>query len=319
MKGKFCQSETMLINMIKSLKGTFLLLLTAFIWGTAFVFQRVGMDFIEPFTFNGVRNLVGAIALLPVIFLLSKLGISSEGEDSSNYSQYMYIPGGIACGVILFAASSLQQIGLQYTSAGKAGFLTALYMVLVPIVQIFMRKYAGMKVWVSVIIATFGTYLLSVKEGFTIENGDIYVILCAVVYTFHIIVIDYFSPKADAVKMSCVQFLVCGIISMAVAFIFETPTLGKVFDAIIPILYTGIMSSGVAYTLQIIGQRMSPAPIACIVMSLESVFALLTGALFLSETMTLKESIGCLLVFTAVILSQIDFKTTINFFKKRRN
>lgn len=303
----------------KSLKGTLLLLLTAFIWGTAFVFQRVGMDFIEPFTFNGVRNFVGAFALVPVIFLLSKLNISSMGEESSKYSKYMYIPGGIACGVILFAASSLQQIGLQYTSAGKAGFLTALYMVLVPIAQIFMRKYAGMKVWICVIIATFGTYLLSVKEGFTIENGDIFVILCAIVFTFHIIVIDYFSPKADAVKMSCVQFLVCGIISIIFAFIFETPSWQKIADAIIPILYTGVMSSGVAYTLQIIGQRMSPAPIACIVMSLESVFALLTGAIFLSETLTTKESFGCVLVFIAVILSQIDYKIILNFIKSKLN
>ncbi|MBP3323624.1 MAG: DMT family transporter [Clostridia bacterium] len=301
--------------MSKSLKGSLLLLLTAFIWGTAFVFQRVGMDFIEPFTFNGVRNIVGAVALLPVIFLLSKLNISSKGEESDNFSEYTYIPGGIACGVILFAASSLQQIGLQYTTAGKAGFLTALYMVLVPIVQIFMRKYAGAKVWLCVIIATFGTYLLSVKDGFTVENGDIYVMLCAVVYTFHIIVIDYFSPKADAVKMSCVQFLTCGIISLAVAFIFETPTLDKVINAVIPILYTGIMSSGVAYTLQIIGQRMSPAPVACIVMSLESVFALLTGAVFLSESMTLREGIGCGLVFIAVILSQVDFRLVISYIK----
>ena len=167
--------------MNKSLKGSLLLLLTAFIWGTAFVFQRVGMDYIEPFTFNGVRNVVAAAALVPVILLLSKLGISQEGEDSHKYGKYMYIPGGIACGVILFGASSLQQIGLQYTSAGKAGFLTALYMVMVPIVQIFMRKYAGAKVWVCVVIATFGTYLLSVTENFTIENGDVYVILCAVV------------------------------------------------------------------------------------------------------------------------------------------
>lgn len=307
--------------MSKSLKGTLLLLLTAFIWGTAFVFQRVGMDFIEPFTFNGVRNLVGAAALLPVIFLLSRLNISSKGEESDNFSRFMYIPGGIACGVILFAASSLQQVGLQYTPAGKAGFLTALYMVLVPIAQIFMRKYAGMKVWICVIIATFGTYLLSVKDGFTIENGDIYVILCAVVFTFHIIVIDYFSPKSDAVKMSCVQFLTCGVISLVFAFIFETPSWQKIFDAIIPILYTGVMSSGVAYTLQIIGQRMSPAPVACIVMSLESVFALLTGAIFLSETMSLKEGFGCALVFIAVILSQIDYRFVIEYIKigKRRN
>ena len=289
---------------LRNFKGALLLSIAAFIWGTAFVAQSMGMEHIGPFTFNGVRTLVGGVVLLPIIFFLDskrkKLNIEVHHDSKKNY-----LVGGFLCGIILFAASSLQQVGLQYTTAGKAGFLTALYIVIVPIIGIFMKRKAGIKIWISVAIAAVGTYLLSVTEGFSIELGDLLVIICAVIFSFHIITIDHYSSRTDAIKLSCMQFLTAGTISMVVAFIFENPQLEGILMSWGPILYAGIMSSGVAYTLQIIGQRDTPPAIASLIMSLESVFAVLAGLVVLNEQLTAQETLGCVLVFSAVILAQI--------------
>lgn len=290
--------------MSKTLKGGLLLTLTALIWGTAFVSQRMGMEHLGPFTFNGVRTLLGGVVLLPVIFVIQKKRKSMEVERPAVQNR-LYLMGGVLCGIILFAASSLQQVGIQYTTAGKAGFLTALYIVIVPILSIFLKKYPDLKIWISVAVAAVGTYLLSVKEGFAIEPGDVYVILGAVVFSLHILVIGYFSPRTDAVKMSCVQFFVAGAIAMVAAFILETPNLADILASWGPILYAGVMSSGVAYTLQIIGQRDTPPAVASLIMSLESVFAALAGWVVLGELLSAQEIVGCLLVFSAVILAQI--------------
>lgn len=290
--------------MNKSFKGAILLTIAAFIWGTAFVAQSQGMDHIGPFTFTAIRNFIGTLVLLPVLYIVSKTRkkLQVETETVKNRD---YIKGGIVCGIILFFASSSQQYGIQFTTAGKAGFLTALYIVIVPIIGIFMKKYPPAKVWVSVLIAGVGTYLLSVQGDFTIGIGDLYVLLCAVIFSFHIIAIDHYSPKTDAIKLSCVQFLVAGTISLIVAFIVENPEISGIIDASIPLLYTGVMSSGIAFTLQIVGQRNTPPSVASLVMSLESVFAMIAGCLILNEVLTVRESFGCALVFTAVILAQL--------------
>lgn len=290
----------------KNLRGAGLLLLTSFIWGTAFVAQSMG-NVVGPFTFNGVRNLVGCLCLLPIIFLIGRSRKRLEVQPSGT-GKGGFLLGGLFCGLCLFGGSSLQQVGLQYTSAGKAGFLTALYIVIVPVLGLFLRRKLGLKIWVSVAIAAFGTFLLSVKEGFTIAPGDLYMILGAVVFSVHILVVDYFSPKTDAVKLSATQFFVCGLLSLAVAFVTETPQPAEILAAWGPILFTGVLSCGVAYTLQIVGQRDTPPAVASLIMSLESVFAVLAGWIVLGEQLAPKEALGCVLVFLAVVLAQIPLE-----------
>ena len=289
----------------KELRGALLLTLTALIWGTAFVAQSMGMDYLEPFTFNGIRTLVGGIVLLPIIWALDKNKKKNPGIKKEETENRIYIKGGIICGIVLFIASSLQQIGIQYTTAGKAGFLTALYIVIVPVIGLFMKKKVGIKIWVSVVIAVAGAYLLSVKEGFSIGIGDTYVLLCAVAFSFHIIFCDKYSSLTDAAKLSCTQFFTSGTISVLVALFAEKPELHNILMSWGPILYTGVMSCGVAYTLQIVGQKSTPPAIASLIMSLESVFSALAGWLILGEKLSLKELLGCVLVFTAVILTQL--------------
>lgn len=286
-------------------KNAFMLMLTAFIWGTAFVAQSVGMDYLEPFTFNGIRSMIGGIALLPCIALLQRFnGKQREKKEDKK----MLVTGGAACGCLLFAASSLQQYGIQYTSAGKAGFITAFYIVIVPVLGIFLRKKIGWKVWTAVVLALAGLYCLCITETFTIGKGDGYIFLCALVFSLHILVVDYFSPKVDGVKMSCIQFFVCGLLSVPFMFILETPQISAVVDGIVPILYAGVLSCGVAYTLQIVGQKdMNPA-IASLIMSLESCFSVLAGWVVLGERLSMKESAGCILMFAAIILAQLPEK-----------
>ena len=291
---------------IRQARGTLLLVLTAFIWGTAFVAQSVGMDHVGPFTFNGVRNLVACVALSPVIFFFD-FTRKKKNIVKPELQNKLYIKGGIICGVFLFAASSLQQIGIMYTTAGKAGFLTALYIVFVPVLGIFFRKKTGPVVWICVIIALAGAYLLSVKEGFSIAYSDIYLLICAVLFAWQIIFIDKYAPLTDNVKLSFVQFLTTGIISTVIALIAERPSLTAILACAGPILYTAVMSSGVAYTLQIVGQKDTPPAIASLVMSLESVFSALAGWVVLNEVLSPKETLGCVLVFAAVILSQLPF------------
>ena len=298
-------------------KNVILLVLTAFIWGTAFVAQSVGMDYLEPFTFNGVRSLIGGIALLPCIWFLGRINGKNETEKrDGGESREKFTPsgrkdlavGGIACGMMLFGASSLQQIGIQYTTAGKAGFITAFYIVIVPVLGIFLRKKIGWKVWFAVAVALAGLYFLCITERFTIGKGDILIFLCALVFSLHILVIDYFSPKVDGVKMSCIQFFVCGIASLPFMFALETPKIGAMIAGWMPLLYAGVLSCGVAYTLQIIGQKNVNPAIASLILSLESCFSVLAGWLVLGERLSVRESAGCVLMFAAIILAQLPEK-----------
>ena len=293
-----------------------MLFIAALLWGTTFVAQSEGMNYIEPFTYNALRMFVGAIVLIPVIFLFRIfLGSAASAAETKKINKTSLI-GGIFCGIILFAASSLQQIGIQTTTAGKSGFITALYIVIVPLYEliIFRKKNYSKALWLFVLIAIVGFYLLCIKDDFTISIGDLLTLGCAFFFAGHIVIIDYFMSKTtDGVMMACVQFFVSGILASIAALFTEHPSLSAVMDAKYTILYAGLLSSGVAYTLQILGQRRTDPTVATLIMSLESVIAVISGAVVLGESLTLKEGIGCALVFAAVILAQIKIpskKTT---------
>lgn len=289
-------------------RGAALLMFTALIWGVAFVAQSVGMDYLGPCAFNGVRNLIGGVALLPVIAFASRLRKGQpEGENTPTPGEArksLFFWGG-ACGILLASASLLQQAGLLTASAGKAGFLTALYIVIVPVLGIFLGRRPGVKVWAGVVLALVGAYLLSVKGGEGIATGDLLVIGSAVLYSLHILVIDSVPGHVDGIKLSCVQFFVAGVLSLILALLFETFTLRDILSAWIPLLYTGVISSGVGYTLQIIGQRTVNPTVASLIMSLESVFAALAGWVLLRQPLSPREIAGCILVFLAVVLAQL--------------
>lgn len=286
------------------LKNGLMLFLTAFIWGTAFVAQSVGMDYLGPFTFNGIRSLIGGAALLPCIWIIQKMNGKPDGTESKKD----LITGGIACGILLFAASSLQQIGIQYTTAGKAGFITAFYIVIVPVLGILLHKKIGWKIWLAVVLAIVGLYFLCMTESFSIDKGDILVFLCALVFAVHILVIDHFAPKVNGVKMSCMQFFICGILSIPFMFTIETPTFTAVTGAWMPLLYAGVLSCGVAYTLQILGQKNANPAVASLILSLESCFSVLAGWVVLGEKLSVRESVGCAFMFAAIILAQLPEK-----------
>ena len=312
-----------------SLRNPLLLLLTAVIWGVAFVAQSVGMDYVGGFTFNCTRCIIGGTVLIPCIFLLDRLkGKTSYAQASSDVSceggqedgkrscktetaaqrskqRRILVVGGICCGTALFVASNLQQFGIKYTTVGKAGFITAMYIIIVPVIGIFLKKTTGLKIWVSVALAVAGLYLLCMTEGFSLGFGDILVLLCAVMFSVHILVIDYFSPRTDGVRMSCIQFFVCGILSGIAMLIFEKPSLDAIFQAWMPILYAGVMSCGVAYTLQIVGQKDMDPTIASLILSLESVVSVLAGWLLLGQKLSARELSGCVLMFAAIILAQL--------------
>lgn len=288
-----------------------MLALAAFIWGTAFVAQRQGMDHIGPITFTCIRSFIGAIALLPVALLFEKR------EENKQKDKKVLWKAGLICGVFLAIAATLQQIGLKYTSAGKAGFITALYIVMVPVFGfIFFKKRPAITVWISVAIALVGMYLLCITDGFSLGKGDLWVLGCAFVFTLHILSIDVFSSKCNGVLLSCIQFLVAGVLTMIAMFIFEQPDIHSILECWGPLLYSGIMSSGVAFTLQILGQKDVDPTLAVLLMSFESVFAALGGWLILKEKLTVKELSGCVLMFVAVLLSQINFKAI---FKKEKS
>ena len=300
------------------IRQSLLLLLTAIVWGIAFVAQSVGMEYVGPFTFIASRSYIGFAVLLPVIAVLDssrKKQIDvhqAEGQNQPElygWNNKMLLPGGIACGVILVIASSLQQIGIGYTTVGKAGFITAMYIILVPIIHFFFKKKSGIRIWLSVIIAVAGLYLLCMTGSFSFQYGDMMVLMCAIVFSFHILTVDYFSPKVDGVKMACIQFLVCGILASVCMFLFETPQISDVLCAWKSILYAGMMSSGVGYTLQIVGQRGMNPTVASLIMSLESVVSVIAGFLLLNQEMSRRELWGCVLMFLAIILAQLPDKS----------
>lgn len=291
-----------------SLKSSVMLVLTALIWGIAFVAQSEGMNYVGGFTFNACRFLIGGVVLIPCIFLLRRVNQEQWEKLSEREKREQTrtgILGGVCCGSFLCIASSLQQFGIAYTTVGKAGFITALYIILVPVLGLFMKKKVGMNVWISVGIAAVGMYLLCIKEGFSVEMGDFLVFLCSIGFSFHILVIDYFSPRADGVVISCVQFFTAGVISGVLTLIFESPSWQAVTAAWMPILYAGIMSCGVAYTLQVVAQKNIAPTVASLLMSLESVFSVLAGWVLLGQRLSGKEMAGCGLVFVGIILAQI--------------
>ena len=282
-----------------------MLLIASIIWGTAFVAQSEGMNYVEPFTYNAMRTLLGGLVLIPIIIAF-KAADKKKSSPNSQYSAKDTIIGGICCGVFLFIASSFQQAGIAETTAGKAGFITALYIVLVPILNIFLRKKIPLRMWLFVGIAVIGFWLLCIKENFSISHGDVLVLICAVFFAAHIMAIDFYNKKnTDVMIMACIQFFTAGLLMTAGMFIFEKPSFDGILAARYTILYAGIMSSGAAYTLQMIGQRYTEPTVATLLMSLESVFAALSGWLILHEKFSLKEFIGCVLVFSAVILAQL--------------
>lgn len=282
-----------------------LLALTALIWGSAFVAQSVGMDYLGPFTFNSIRSLMGGIVLLPVIFIMKRQRRKSRQEETSSGDRKTLIIGGICCGIALAAASSLQQIGIVYTSAGKAGFITALYILIVPIMGLFLGRRVGLKVWIGVALAVAGMYFLCITDGFSISKGDFLVFLCAIVFSVHILVIDHFAPKVDGVALSCIQFFVSGILCAVPMLVQEQPQMDEILAAWMPLAYAGVLSSGVAYTLQVIAQKNTDPTVASLLLSLESVFSVLTGWVILGEHLSGRELFGCALVFAAVLLAQI--------------
>ena len=293
------------------LRSSALLLLTACIWGVAFVAQSVGMEYVGPFTFNFVRSILGELVLIPCIFFLKrekKAEAEKVSEEEKKAQRKTLLAGGICCGVALCLASNFQQIGIQYTTVGKAGFITACYIVIVPVIGLFMKKKCSPMIWLSVLLAVVGLYLLCINEQFSIGYGDILVFVCAILFSVHILIVDYFSPKVDGVKMSCIQFLVCGLLSGIAMLFAEQPQLSAVLLAWKPIAYAGIMSCGVGYTLQIVGQKGMDPTIASLILSLESCISVLAGWLLLGQTLSIREGLGGVAMFAAIILAQLPAK-----------
>ena len=291
--------------MSKRMMGNCMLLAAAMIWGAAFVAQTVGMDYVEPFTFQAVRYLLGAIVLLPVIAVMDKKGNPKKPVTKAAKKELLL--SGTICGLILFAACSLQQLSLLYVEAGKAGFITSLYIILVPVVGLFFGNKVKPWVWISVLLALVGSYLLCASD-MSIGKGELMVLACAVLFTAHILFIDKISPKVDGVRLSSMQFFVASAISIVVMFCTETPNWSSILQCWLPICYAGILSAGVGYTFQIIGQAHTDPTIASLLMSLESVFSMLFGWLLLHQVLSGMEMFGCVLVFAGVILAQLPGK-----------
>ena len=287
------------------MKNNVLLVLTALIWGCAFVAQSVGMDYVGPFTFNMARFLIGAIVLLPVIGFRDRQRKTGAEKGAG---QKTLIIGGICCGTALAVASTLQQWGILFTTVGKAGFITAMYIVIVPLLGVFIGKKVRPLIIGCVAIAVVGFYFLCMTESLHLGLGDFLVLLCAIAFSIHILVIDHFSPKVDGVKMSAIQFLTAAIISAVPTLLWEQPVFTEILQAWQPVLYAGVMSCGVAYTLQIIAQKNADPTVASLLLSLESVFSVLAGWVLLGQGLSLKELFGCVLIFCAIILAQLPEK-----------
>ncbi len=280
-------------------KADLLLLLVALIWGFGFVAQRAGMDHVGPFTFNGIRFLLGGLCLLPLALHPSKTSIR-QPEQRIGLAR-----AGIMAGSLLFAAATLQQVGLQYTTAGKAGFITGLYVVLVPMIGLFFRQRTNAGTWVGAVAAAVGLYLLSVTEDFRIEYGDLLELLGALFWAGHVLILSYLSPRTSPVRLAMVQFYVCGLFSLVVGCILEPISLQGIIDAAIPIFYGGVCSVGAGYTLQVVVQQKAHPAHAAILLSMESPFAALGGWLMLEELLSARAFIGCTLMLIGMLISQL--------------
>lgn len=297
-------------------RNSLILALTSFIWGISFVAQSEGGDAIGPYSFNCVRSIIGSLFLIFIISITDRFGITKKPEDKK--AQKTLLTGGVLCGIVLCIATNLQQMGIYLgTSSGKAGFLTACYILLVPILGLFFKRKCGINVWIAVAISLVGLYLLCIDGAFRLQFSDTLVMLCALCFSIHILVIDHFSPMVDGLRMSCIQFMVTGLLTAIPMFMTEFKSGVQVWfsafctwDAWILLLYAGIFSCGIAYTLQIIGQKGVNPTIASLIMSLESVFSVLAGWVILHEKLSAKELTGCVLIFGAVILSQLPAGTT---------
>lgn len=290
----------------QSLIGELLLALTALIWGVAFVAQRVGMDHLGPFSFNMIRTLIGCVVLMPLV-LFNKKQQPTKGAVATDKKTLML--GGLCCGLCLFMGSNLQQVGLKFTSVGKAGFITALYILIVPLLGLFFGKRVRALFWIAVAVALIGIYLLTMQGALTVSLGDGLVMLSAFSYALHILSIDHFSPRCDALKLALLQFLVSAVLTAIPALLFEKISWVGIRGALIPLLYTGVLSTGAGYTMQVMAQKHVNPVVASLIMSLESVFALLAGWALLHQTLTVREMMGCVLVFASIILAQLPGKT----------
>ena len=282
-----------------ALKSDSLLLLTSLIWGFAFVAQRMGMEHVGPFIFNGIRFALGALVILPFI-LLSKPSAPRAPRPASRY----LLIGGIILGLTVFGGATLQQYGLVYTTAGNAGFITGLYVVFVPILGLLRRQFPHFTVWIAALLAAVGLYFLSVTESFSIQFGDLLVLIGAVFWAMHVVIIGVMSPKVNALKLALIQYLVCAVLSLIIALAVESNTLEGLIDATIPILYGGILSVGIAYTLQVIAQKTAPPAHAAIILSLEAVFAAIGGWLVLNEEIGSRGILGCGLMLLGMLVAQ---------------
>ena len=302
-KNSSLKSQASSIKSSRTSKSNILLLVAAMLWGFAFVAQRAGMEHVGPFIFNGVRFALGGISLLPLILVNLK---RRSGDDLPSASKKTFALGGGLAGLALFIAASFQQIGIIYTTAGKAGFITGLYVIIVPILGLLGRQRTNVGTWMGAVIAATGLYFLSVTENFTISPGDLLVLISAFFWAVHVHIIGWFSARTDPIKLAFSQFLACSALSLVAAVSTETISVQALSRAIIPILYGGLVSVGIAFTLQVVGQRHAhPAP-AAIILSLETVFAVIGGWLILGENLSPRGGVGCALMLAGMLLSQLN-------------
>ncbi len=285
------------------MRSNMMLLMAAAIWGLGFVAQRLGMDHMGPYTFNGLRFLLGAASLLPLLWWLKSRQPAGQSED-----RRLLLTGGLLAGAVLFSAASLQQVGLLYTTAAKAGFITGLYIILVPVIGLALRHKTGTNTWVGALIAMAGLYYLSVTEDFTIGYGDLLQVAGALFWAIHLLVLDHYSSRVAPIRLASVQFLVCGLLSLAVAFTIEMPTVSGAVAGWQALLYAGLVSVGVGYTLQVVGQRGAHPAHAAIILSLETVFAAIGGVLLLGEILDERAIVGCALMLAGMLISQVRLR-----------
>lgn len=289
------------------MRSNMMLLMAAAIWGLGFVAQRLGMDHMGPFTFNGLRFLLGALSLLPLLWWLKSRQPRPRPEQPSGDRRLLLI-GGLLAGTVLFSAASLQQVGLLYTTAAKAGFITGLYIILVPVIGLALRHKTGANTWVGALIAMAGLYYLSVTDEFTIGYGDLLQVVGALFWAIHLLVLDHYSSRVAPIRLAGVQFVVCGLLSLATAFVIETPTLSGAVAGWQALLYAGLVSVGIGYTLQVVGQRGAHPAHAAIILSLETVFAAIGGVLLLGESLDERAIVGCSLMLAGMLISQIRLR-----------